>query len=225
VGDVETFRQFRSSLWKACNIALLVLAAACTQESAIAVISQEQAESVRDECVGASLRLLQELSDRLAPLARADGPEERAATAFELGCEWQGDVLVCPALGLELEIEERPAETAMLIRDLDPLRGVTGEIRIYGDPARGLVLTGHLQRIAPSGCEAILGFEELVALEAYGLPGGALGLYFSEGSVDVTVLAPDAALMAHGSAALTGRHALVALNFDGRRLLDEIALD
>ncbi|MHC4849348.1 MAG: hypothetical protein ACYTEG_12955 [Planctomycetota bacterium] len=226
MGVVATLRV---SMCKAGNIALLCLVAACSQASDTRLItqpiSQAHAEQVRDDCVGESLRLLQDLSDRLAPLARADNADELAAVAFELGCDIVGEELYCHPLGLILRLERNAEITAMFIEDMDAARGVVGEMRIHNDAARGHVLAGFLHRFAEDGCEAVLEFEELVALEAYGLPGGSLGLYFSEGAVDLTVFRPDATQLAHGSAALTGRHALIALNFESVRLLDEVALD
>ena len=222
MGIVATLRV---GLCKAGNIALLCLVAACSHGSDTLLVTQEHAEQIRDECVGESLKLMQELSDRIAPLARVTGPAELTALALELGCEIVGEQLHCYELGLILRLERHPDGTVMFVEDQDAARNVTGEMRIHDDPARGFVLAGHLHRYSSDGCEAILEFEELIALEAYGLPGGSLGLFFSEGAVDLTVLAPDAVLLAYGSAALSGRSALVALNFESLRLLDELALD
>jgi len=227
---VARFHRCASTMARLGSIALpgvlLVLATACGGGAgASATISLAQAEQVRDECVGEGLRLLQQLADRVAPLARASGPEEREAIALGFGCTTVPDGFECFELGIRLAYEERLDGFVLMVHDLDPLRGVTGEFWVRTDPERGLVLQGHLHRAAEDGCLAILTFDELVGLEAYGLPDGELGLFFSEGAVDVSVRAPDDSPLAYGSAALSGRHALVALNFEGRRLLDELALD
>ena len=224
---VEFFRQSRSRWFKACNILLLCLTVSCTRaaEKLVEEVTKQEAEAVRDDCVADSLRLLQSLADRIAPLARASGPQELEETAIALGCTFNGQQLYCPTLGLLLHLEEREEGVTMVVQVTEPLRGIAGELSIRNDPTRGLVLAGQLHRFSPNGCEAILEFEELVALEAYGLPGGSLGMYFSAGAVEVTVLSPEDGPIAHGSAALSGRNALVVLNFDGLSLLDEVALD
>jgi len=219
VGGVERIRR----CVRAVSIAMSAFAfAACGSGAPSATtVSLAQAEAVRDGCVADGLVLLRELSDRLAPLARAASPEEREATAISLGCVKEGDRYLCEPLGVWLSL----FGDVLTVEDTDPLRGVAGELRLRNDPARGLVFTGHLHIASESGCSALLELDELVALEAFGMPDGSLGLFFSAGAVDVTVAAPDDALFATGTAAFTGRSALVALNFDGRRLLDELALD
>ena len=200
-------------------------------------VSQEQAEQLRDGCVADSLLLLRDLADRIAPLARVRDLEHLEATATGLDCSMRtqpgGFELLCEPLGLVFTLEFQrdgvlsldPAGSdalRMMVRDLDAERGVEGEISVRPDPARGLVMQGGLHRRSENGCEAILDFDELIGHEF----GGAFGVQFAQGAVDVTVLSPDAVQLAHGSAAWTGRDAFLVLNFDELApLIDSLSFD
>jgi len=207
-----------------------------TGQPSLTAVSQDQAEQLRDGCVADGLRLLRDLADRLAPLARVRDLEHLEATADRLDCSMRmrpgGFDLVCDPLGLVLSLEYQLDGTLsmdpgssdqlrMIVSDLDPERNVSGELWIYRDVERGLVLNGGLRRWSESGCEAILEIDELVGQEF----GDTTGLIFTEGGIDLTILTRDAIELASGSAALVGRDAFVVLNFDGLSLLDEILLD
>ncbi|MEM8885834.1 MAG: hypothetical protein AAGD14_17350 [Planctomycetota bacterium] len=221
----------------AALVAVCALAACGGGGTTVEAITQTEAEEIRDDCVADGLRLLQQLADRIAPLARARDVEELEATALALGCTFRarpdGYYLSCPTIGLDLGLEfERDGlpvnDPALADRVALRLGGdprVSGEILMEQDPARGMVMHGGFERVSDLGCVAHLDFTQLAGLEAFGLPDGALGLFFTEGSVDVRVAMPGGDALAHGSAALRGRSAVLALNFDGLALLDELALD
>jgi hypothetical protein len=232
----------RSSVLVALLLLMGSLMTACgndlsaTGQPSLTAVSQDEAEQLRDSCVAESLRLLRDLADRLAPLARVRDLEHLEATATTMDCIMvtrpSGFDLVCESLGLVLSLEYQldgtlsldpgsSDELRMIVSDLDPERNISGELWIHREIERGLILSGGLHRSTESGCEAILEFEDLIGQEF----GGLDGLYFTEGRVDLIVLAADAIELARGSAALSGRDAFVVLNFDGISLLDEIFLD
>lgn len=207
-----------------------------TGQPSLTAVSQDEAEQLRDGCVAESLRLLRDLADRLAPLARVRDLEHLEATATSMGCTVQarpsGFDLLCEPLGLMLSLQYQlngelsldpgnSDDLRMTVTDFDPMRNVDGELWIHRDIERGLVLSGGLRRSTELGCETILEFDELIGNEF----GGIDGIYFSQGGVDLTVLSQNAIELARGSAALSGRDAFVVLNFDGLSLLDQILLD
>jgi hypothetical protein len=219
------------SLMTACGNDL-----SATGQPSLTAVSQDEAEQLRDSCVVDGLRLLRDLADRLAPLARVRDLEHLEATASLMDCSMQmrpgGFDLLCEPLGLVLSLEYHlegtlsmdpgsSDELRMIVSDLDPQRDVSGELWIHRDVERGLVLSGGLRRWSGDGCEAVLEIDDLVGQEL----GDATGLIFTEGGIDLFIRTRDAIELATGSAALVGRDAFVVLNFDGLTLLDQIQLD
>jgi hypothetical protein len=238
---VSLVYNFPHRVWCLRNIACLVVACvvtACGSNSPTKklydAISQQQAEDLRDTCVADSLALLQELGDRIAPLARAKDVEQLEAAALARGCSFEttaeGYRLLCPAMDLrgsilavELILNFVGEETALQVNGSDAMRSVHGNLIVRDDPERGLVLQGVLEAINDTECRAVAEFNEVIGLEAFDLPGDLSSLHFREGAVQLTLYSDTSLRLARGSAALSGRNAFVVLNFDEFSLSSEMS--
>lgn len=206
-----------------------ILLFACTQSGTTSIDTVQAvqiAQEMREGCVGASLDLLQNLADRLAPLAYASSPEELQALAAQAGCTVTPgvltDYLLCegdPTLEIQLSrldgvlIAEITADTTDSHTE--------GVLEI--DPAAGVAMAGDLVTEYANGCTVLAFVDRVQGQLVADLPGTGTGLIFTGGSVALHVLeAGDP--FASGTAALVGRRALVILEIAGIFAQGEIDL-
>ncbi|MGQ0613508.1 MAG: hypothetical protein ACT4PV_07225 [Planctomycetaceae bacterium] len=184
------------------------------------------ADALREGCVGSALDLLQELGDRLAPLAEAADETALSLLALLEGAELQlaalpGDphVLRFEALDLRggpatVRAEVRPTtEGASIFATIEgPRVRAEGLVDLLRDAAGGIRAAGTLLG-SYDGCEVDASFDDLWARTVADLPERPLGALFLSGTIDLAIRGGSEA--ATGKAAFAGRDAFVILTVGG----------
>jgi len=197
--------------------------------------STSRAEAMREGCVGSALDLLQELADRLAPLAEAGDDEALLALAGVCGVElrlgaleggahvldFQADDLRGGAVTVRAEIAPRPGGASVFATADGPRVRAEAFLELDRDPDGGVRARGTLQGTY-DGCDVDAAFEDLWARTVADLPERPLGVLIVEGSIDLDVFGAGAPVS--GTAAFTGRDAFVLLTVDGVASLGPVQL-
>ncbi|MHC4958759.1 MAG: hypothetical protein ACYTGN_10325 [Planctomycetota bacterium] len=199
------------------------------------------AEEMREGCVAANLSHMLGIAERLAPLCEVRSVEELVARAgpdcqlhlavpFNMDC---GDVLVADErmfvhasllyVAANGELVGNPGDAAHMKLQFEAVGDdftTEGLVECRSDPSAGLVLTGTVTTRFANGCEVVSDFGDVTAQRLADQDGEHL--VYTSGSVDIEV---TDATGAHGSAALIGRRAVVALDVSGTVTHGEVLLD
>mgnify|MGYP006908256300 CR=1 FL=1 len=204
------------------------------------------ADEVREGCVASTLDLIQDVADRLAPLAGARTQDAFLAIAAEAGCAVAldaaggGSTLFCPDVvvrgeptTLRAQVEflrgDEPADiaTADRMRAFVEAEGLTfsasGTLTFRPDVEQGLVVDGGLDGLFLDGCALSGVLDRVTARTVADAAGSGFAALFTAGNIDFGVDVPGGAF-ARATAALAGRTALVALELAGVFSQSEIAL-
>jgi len=236
-------------LRRLASLALLSISlVACAPSHSLTVTPSDAfqiAQEAQQGCLGTTLELFLELSDRLAPLATAPDLATLEARAQAAGCVFTPGtpaLLFCPALTLRGEfmvllVQVEYLSAGFPVADpsiADGLRlRIEGEggplvceglLEIARDSERGLVLDGEFSALTRDGCTVTASARNVAGRLIADLPGGGSGFAFSEGEVEVDVRGFGGAEIG-ATAALIGREAFVAITVDGHAFTGTLALE
>ncbi|MHC4340260.1 MAG: hypothetical protein ACYSX0_08620 [Planctomycetota bacterium] len=231
-------------------LSVLLSLNACTESAALSTVEARQlAQEIQEGTVASNLQLLLTLTDRLAPIAQArnfdeilqfaslagctitspDGP----AASYSLLCHdvYTGaEVIALYALvqfradGMPVEDPSQADTLWIYVESQGEFSLSEGWMECRPDPELGLVIDGMLTTRFDDETMAETSFMGLTAQLVADLPGLAWGVLFTSGSVELAVHAPHGP-SAHGTAALVGRRAAIAVSVGGVFHHAEIDLD
>jgi len=213
--------------------------AACNRSGAPAGLNAAllTADEVREGCVASTLDLVQDVTDRLAPLAGTRSVDAFLSVAAEAGCSVALDatgtgftvscpdarvggapaVLLVQVTFLQGDLPSDPAGADRMSASVEAeglAFSATGSLVFRPDAELGLVVDGDLDGTFLDGCVLTGVLDRVTARTIADATGGGFAALFQSGNIDFGVEVPGGAF-ARATAALAGRSALIALELGG----------